>query len=87
MFEAMLDMQGTYQYWGARIFSYFRAPSNNGYVFQMQVDSAARLWVDNTLLINATCMPLTQIKLWVICAPSLHLLRDHASKHMTYTLS
>ena len=51
----MLDMQGTYQYWGAKLFSYLHASAADDYSFQMQVDSAARLWVNNTLIIDATC--------------------------------
>ena len=51
----MLDMQGTYQYWGAKLFSYLHATVAQDYAFQMQVDSAARLWVNSTLIINATC--------------------------------
>ncbi len=51
----MLDLQGTYQYWGAKLFSYFHAAVAQRYLFKMQVDSAARLWVNGTLVINATC--------------------------------
>ena len=51
----MLDMQGTYQYWGAKLFSYLHASVAQTYAFQMQVDSAARLWANNTLIIDATC--------------------------------
>lgn len=51
----MLDMQGTYQYWGAKLFSYFHASVPESYLFQMQVDSAARLWVNGSLIIDATC--------------------------------
>ncbi|KAL0056133.1 hypothetical protein WJX82_008016 [Trebouxia sp. C0006] len=46
---------GTYQYWGAKLFSYLHATVAQDYAFQMQVDSAARLWVNSTLIINATC--------------------------------
>ena len=66
----MPDMQATYQYWGARLFSYFHAPTTDIYAFGMQVDSAARLWLDNTLLINATCTSLTHVIAFrVICTP------------------
>lgn len=53
--EAMTGMQGSYQYWGARLFSYFHAPNASAYAFEMQVDDAARLWVDNTLVVDASC--------------------------------
>ena len=51
-------MQETITYWGGRLFSYMNAKMANSYVFQMYVDNAARLWVDNTLVINATCATL-----------------------------
>ncbi|KAL0055724.1 hypothetical protein WJX82_003766 [Trebouxia sp. C0006] len=46
---------GTYTNWGALLFSYLHASSPADYAFQINVDSAARLWVNNTLIINATC--------------------------------
>ena len=52
-------MQGTYQYWGARLFTYLNAQTSNTYVFGIQVDNGARLWVDNTLIVDATCTSLT----------------------------
>ena len=55
----MTDMQGTYQYWGARLFSYMKVAANSTYSFVLQADSSARLWVEGTLLINATCRSLT----------------------------
>ena len=48
-------MQGTYQYWGARFFSLLYIGTATFYGFQMQVDNAARLWVNDTLVIDATC--------------------------------
>lgn len=71
--EAMAAMQGTYQYWGARLFSYFEASAaNSSYAFQVQVNSAARLWVNNTLVIEATCRSCTLLNcdlvLWVFCS-------------------
>lgn len=54
----MADMQGTYQYWGARLFSNLVINTATLYEFQMRVDSAARLWIDSILVIDATCMPL-----------------------------
>lgn len=56
-------MQATYQYWGARLFSYYNAPSGSGstFTFYMKVDNAARLWVDSTLIINATCTGLVPL--------------------------
>ncbi len=71
----MLDTQGTYQYWGAKLFSYLRASAAQDYSFQMQVDSAARLWVNNTLIINATCR-----KHWKsMCSATLHQTPKNAS--------
>ena len=61
--EAMGDMQGTYQYWGARLFSTIPVTAASNYAFQMQVDNAARLWVNNILVIDATCMSSAQHKL------------------------
>ena len=54
----MAVMQLTYDYWGALIFGYLENPNAaaTDYIFQMQVDNAARLWVDGTLVIDATCM-------------------------------
>ncbi|KAL0020762.1 hypothetical protein WJX77_010440 [Trebouxia sp. C0004] len=45
----------TYQNWGALLFSYLKASAAQDYAFQINVNSAARLWVNNTLIINATC--------------------------------
>lgn len=53
-------MQGTYDYWGALMFSYLHASSANTYLFEVLVDNAARLWVDDTLVIDATCKALAQ---------------------------
>ncbi|KAL0020817.1 hypothetical protein WJX79_011000 [Trebouxia sp. C0005] len=47
--------QGTYQNWGALLFSYLHASVAQDYAFEIYVTSAARLWVNNTLIINATC--------------------------------
>ena len=48
-------MQGDYTYWGALFFSYMHAKETNTYAFAMNVDNAARLWVNGTLVIDATC--------------------------------
>lgn len=74
--QAMADMQGTYQYWGAQLFSYFDATVASTYVFQMQVDSAARLWVQGTLVIDATCMALAQ-HLNSMCSADCHQTSGH----------
>lgn len=61
--KATGDMQGTYQYWGARFFSLMYIGTETSYTFQMQVDDAARLWINNTLVIDATCRSPTHNKL------------------------
>ena len=60
--KAICDMQGTYQYWGSRFFSLLYAGIDNVYAFQMQVDDAARLWINNVLVIDATCKRLAHSK-------------------------
>lgn len=52
-----LYTQGNYTYWGARLYSTLpvsTAPTTYG--FQLQTDSAARLWINGQLVIDATCM-------------------------------
>ena len=65
--EAAGDLQATYQYWGALLFAYMDASSAQTYVFQMQVDTAARLWIDSALIIDATCMALAQDSQHLCC--------------------
>lgn len=64
--QAMPDMQGTYQYWGARFFSFMHIGTETSYTFQMRVDDAARLWINNTLVIDATCTSFTHSKLHLL---------------------
>ena len=52
----MSGVQETHTYFAVYLFSYLRAITGGAnYIFTLQVDSAARLWVDNELIINATC--------------------------------
>ena len=78
--QSSVEMQGTYTFWGARLFSYLNiSVPDDTWIFQvgqnvchalccvksipltlyiwlqMHVSSAARLWVNNTLVIDATC--------------------------------
>ena len=73
--KAMDDMQGTYEHWSAQLFSYFSAANAATYVFQMQVDNAARLWVNDTLVINA-CMSLAPQ------ACTLHIVKEIALSNL-----
>ena len=78
--QATADMQGTYTYWGARLFSYLHqaSPATQTYAFQMQVDNGARLWVDNNLVIDATCTPLAhQAESQVLCTPSPNIMAGY----------
>lgn len=54
---AVADMQETHQHWGARLYSTLPVTTANTYAFSMRVDDAARLWVKNVLVIDATCKP------------------------------
>lgn len=67
----MSNLQGTYQYWGARLLSFLPVSTARQYGFWMKVDSAARLWVNNTLVIDATCMSSAQHQ--------FHLSQQHAA--------
>lgn len=53
----MRVVQTSYTYWGARILGYYNVATGNvgNYTFMINVDNAARLWVDGTLVVNATC--------------------------------
>lgn len=42
-------------YWGALMFAYVNAPISGNYTFLVNSDNGARLWVDSTLVVNATC--------------------------------
>ena len=64
-------MQGTYQYWGARIFTLLYVGIETTFGFQMRVNDAARLWINNTLVIDATCRSLTCNKLHLF-SPHFH---------------
>ena len=71
----MGEIQGTYQYWGARILTWLNSPVTQNAALQMQVDSSARLWVDGTLTIDATCM--FSATLLILC--HLHAITRHVA--------
>lgn len=53
--DPTLHMQETLTFWAALLFSYVNAPYAGTYIFQVNSDNGARLWVDSVLVVNATC--------------------------------
>lgn len=77
--QATADMQGSYQYWGAKMFSYLHATSAGTYLFAMTVDDAARLWIDGALVIDATCTPHARHPQQHVCC--IHVLTPVPATH------
>ena len=45
------NVQNSFSYWGAVLFSYLSAPTNENYTLYVQSDNGAKVWVDGNVII------------------------------------